>query len=172
MLQRPRTSFYATRECSVWLFSGRYAQFGPVICASAIAALAVGTTFLIGSVRLIRKSDLVAVLATAVVTVSVGYSWAYGEPVFVGNGGLNRGAALYLAVLGVLLGVGGAILIRRLRLVRLLLLVAASGILFGDVAGWIRRSAGPSKYDQPIGRLLFPIRQRSQPWGISLFLPI
>lgn len=138
----------------MWLFTGRYAQLGPVICAIAVAALAIGSTFFIGAIRLIRRSDLVAVLVTVTATLAFGYSSAYGELVFVGNGGLNRGAALFLAVLGVLLGVGGVILMRRLRLVRLLLLVAASGILFGDVAGWIHRSTGPSKYDQPIRQLL------------------
>jgi hypothetical protein len=137
----------------MWLFTGRYAQFGPVICAIAVAAMATASTFLMGAVRLIRKSDFVAVLITATVTVAVGYSSAYDAPVFVGNGGLNRGSALLLAVLGVLVGVG-ATLVRRPRLVRLLLLIAASGILFGDVAGWIHRSAGPSKYDHPAGQIL------------------
>lgn len=100
----------------MWLFTRRYAQFGPVICAIAVAALDIGSTFLIGAVRLIRKSDLLAVLVTATVTAAVGYSSGYGEPVFVGNGGLNRGAALFLFVLGVSLGVGGAIMMRRLRI--------------------------------------------------------
>jgi hypothetical protein len=140
----------------MWLLTGRYAAFGPVICVIAVAAGAVGATFLIGAIRLIRKSDLGAVLMTAMGAVAYGYSSAYGEPTFVGNGALNRGAALSVAVLGVLLGVGGAILLSRLRLLRLLLLIAASGILFGDVAGWIRRTTGPSKYDQPIGQLLSP----------------
>ena len=145
----------------MWLFTGRYAQFGPVICAIAVGALVIGAIFLIGAVRLIRKSDLVAVLVTATAAVAFSYSSAYGEPVFVGNGGLNRGAVLFLAVLGILLGVGGAILMRRLRLGRLLLLVAAAGILFGDVAGWIHRSTGLSKYDYPIGRMFIEPRHRS-----------
>lgn len=138
----------------MWLFTGRYAQFGPVICAISVIAVAVGLLFLIYALRLIRKSDLVAVLVTAIVTVAVGYSSGYGEPVFVGNGSLNRGAALFGAAIGVFLGVAGAILMRRLRLARLLLLIAASGILFGDVAGWIHRSAAPSKYDYPIGHFV------------------
>jgi hypothetical protein len=143
----------------MWLVTGRYAEFGLVICAIAGAALTIGAIFFIGAVRLIRKSDLFAALVTAAVTLAVGYSSAYGEPVFVGNGGLNRGAALLLAVLGIFLGVVAQIIMRRLRLLRLLFLVAASGILFGDVAGWIHRSTGPSKYDQPIGELLSPPRQ-------------
>jgi hypothetical protein len=145
----------------MWLFNGRYAQFGPVICAIAIAALAVGFTFLIGAVQLIRKPDLVLVVVTATLASALGYSCAHGEPVFVVGSGLNRGAALFLAILGVLLGVVGAILSRRLRLVSLLLLVAASGILFGDVAGWLHRTTGPSKFDQPIGKLLSAPRQSS-----------
>jgi hypothetical protein len=150
--------FYSGKEDVA--FTGRYAQFGPVICAIAAGALAIGSIFLVGAVRLIRRSDLVAVLATAATTVVVGYSSAYGEPVFVGNGGLNRGAALFLAGLGILVGVGGALLMRKLRLIRLLLLVAAAGILFGDVAGWIHRSTGLSKYDYPIGHVLGLPRQR------------
>src|SRR5215475_6158122 len=96
-----------TREFDMWLFTGHYAQFGPIICSIAVAVLAIGSTFLIGAARLICKSDLVAVLTTGMATVAVGYSSAYSEPVFVGNGSLNRGAALFLAVLGLLLGVGG-----------------------------------------------------------------
>ena len=145
----------------MWLFNGRYAQFGPVICAIAVGVLAIGSIFLIGAVRLIRRSDLLAVLVTATAAFAFSYLSAYGEPVFVGNGCLNRGAAMFLAVLGILLGVGSAILMHRLRLVRLLLLVAAAGILFGDVAGWIHRSTGLSKYDYPIGHVLIPTVPRS-----------
>lgn len=137
----------------MWLFTGRYAQYGPVICLIAFATLAVGLIFFVSAVRLARRSDLVAAIVTAAFAAFFGYSSSYGEPVFVGNGTLNRGAALFLAVIGLVLGVCGKIFARRLRLTRLLLLLAAAGILFGDVAGWIHRSTGPSKFDQPIGRL-------------------
>jgi competence protein ComEC len=110
----------------MWLFTGRYAQFGPVICLIAIAALSIGCIFLLGALRLARRSDLAALLVIATVAVAFGYSSAFGEPVFVGNGGLNRGAALFVAVLGILLGVGGAILTHRVRLLRVLLLIAAA----------------------------------------------
>lgn len=36
----------------MWLFVGRYAQFGPIICAMAIAALVFGASFLFIAVRL------------------------------------------------------------------------------------------------------------------------
>ena len=129
----------------MWLPIGRHAQFGTIVWEIAAAALAIGSIFLVVALRLIRRPNPTPVLATAIVTVAVGYSSAYSEPVFAANGGLNRGNALALALVGVLLGVSGAFLIRRPQLARLLLLVAASGILFGDVAGWIHRSTGPSK---------------------------
>jgi hypothetical protein len=141
-----------TKESDMWLFAGRYGQFGPVICAIAAAALSIGSIFLVGAVRLIRKSDLACLLVTASAAVAFGYSSGFSEPVFLG-GHLNAGAALIIAALGTLFGIGGEILIRRLRLVRTLLLIAGAGLLFGDVAGWIHRSAGPSKYGYSIGRL-------------------
>jgi hypothetical protein len=119
----------------------------------ALVALAIGVMLLAGVVRMICRSDLVPVLVIGGVAAVFGYSSSDGEPVFVGNGGLNIGAALFAAVLAILLGAIGAIL-GRLRLVRVLLLVSAAGILFGDVAGWLHRSAGPSKYDYPAGRII------------------
>ncbi len=75
---------------------------------------------------------MACVLITATVAAAIGESQAFGEPIFVGNS-LNRGVALVLAILGILLGVGGVILSQKLRLIRVLLLVAATGILFGDL---------------------------------------
>lgn len=138
----------------MWLFAGRYAHFGPIICAIATVALTVGLTFLGVAVRMARKPELALSCATALAALLFGYLAGYAEPVFVGNGGLNRGAALLVAVLGISVGLGGVVLTRRLHLMRVLLLAAASGILIGDVAGWIHRSSGPSKYDHPIAQVV------------------
>lgn len=79
----------------------------------------------------------------------------FGEPVFVPGYGLNKGSALLLAVFATLLGVGVMTVLQRLRLWRVLLLLAASGIILGDVAGWLRRSAQPNKYQPSYARKLF-----------------
>jgi hypothetical protein len=125
---------------------GRYAQYGPAICVIAVGAVSIGVIFLVIAARLVQRSDVACVLITATVAAAFSESQSFGEPIFTGNS-LDRGVALFLAVLGILLGVGGVILSQKLRLLRVLILVAASATLFGDVAGWIRRSAGPSKYD-------------------------
>ena len=135
----------------MWLFTGRYAHFGPAICAIAFVALSIGLLFLFGALRLVRRSDVAAIIPFAALAAYLGYSSGFGEPVFVGNGTLNRGSALIAAVFGLMLGVCGALVPRRLRLTRMLLLLAAAGILLGDVTGWIQRSSGPSKYEHPIG---------------------
>ena len=137
----------------MWFFTGHYARYGPAICSIALGAVTIAVVFSVSAVRLVRRSDLIPVIVTATFAMFWSYSSAFAEPVFVGNGTLNLGAALILAVLGLMLGVAGKVLARKLRLTRLLLFVAAAGILFGDVAGWLHRSTGPSKYDQPIGRL-------------------
>lgn len=136
----------------MWLFVGRYAHYAPAICAIAVAAVATACMFLARAARLVRRSDLLAVIVVAVSAAWFGYMSGFAEPVFVGNGSLNRGAALLLAIFGGVLGVGGAILPAELRMTRILLLFAAAGLIFGDVAGWIQRSAGPSKYDHPVGK--------------------
>ena len=151
-------------RCSViyvgqmWLFAGRYAHFGLIICVIATVALAIGFTFLGVAVRMARRPELAMSCATALAALLFGYAAGCAEPVFVGNGGLNRGAALLTAVLGISMGLGGVVLTRRLHFVRVLLLAGAAGILVGDVAGWIRRSSAPSKYDYPIGQLVPPPR--------------
>jgi hypothetical protein len=112
--------------------------------------------FLVSAARLYRRGDLVAVLVAGIVAALFGYASAFGSPVFVGDGSLNRGAALFVGILGVLLGVGGVMLTRQLRFLRMLFFVAAGGILLGDIVGWIARSRLPSKYDQPAGRMHRP----------------
>jgi hypothetical protein len=133
-------------KTEMWLFTGRYAQYGPAICVIALGVLSMGVIFLVIAVRLAQRRDVACVLITATLAAAFNESQAFGEPVFVSNS-LNPRTALFLAVVGILLGTGGVVLLIKLRLLRVLILVAASAILFGDVAGWIRRSAGPSKYD-------------------------
>jgi hypothetical protein len=130
----------------MWLFTGRYAQYGPAICVIAFGVVSIGVIFLVIAVRLVQRRDVACVLITATVAAAFSESQAVGEPVFVSNS-LNQGTALFLAIVGILLGIGGVVLLNKLRLLRILILVAASAILFGDLAGWIRRSAGLSKYD-------------------------
>jgi zinc transporter ZupT len=78
-----------------------------------------------------------------------------GEQVFVSDS-LNLGVALFLGVAGIVLGLIGVILSNRFRPLRVLLLFASSAMLFGDLTGWLLRSAGPSKYTSPAG-LLYPV---------------
>jgi hypothetical protein len=135
----------------MWLFTGRYAQLGPAICIIALGVAAVGLVFVGVASRLVRRGDVGTWWTAGVilaVTAAAAFDGAFGEPVFVANS-LNRGAALILAIVGVLLGAGGAIVSSKRRLLGALLLVAASGILFGDLAGWLLRSAGQT-YRQSI----------------------
>ena len=132
----------------MWLFTGRYGQYGPAICAIALGVAAIGIAFLVVAARLVRRSDVsagsvVGVILAVMAAAVIGEVQAFGEPVFVSEG-LNKGAALMLAIVGLLLGAGGVSVSSKRRLLGVLLLVAASGLLFGDVVGWIRRSAGPS----------------------------
>lgn len=72
----------------------------------------------------------------------------FGEPVFIPGYGLNKGEALLLAIAATLLGFGALVLPGSPRRWRTLLLLVSSGMLVGDTAGWIRRSAQPSKYGE------------------------
>ena len=130
----------------MWLFTGRYAQYGPAICAIAASVAAVAVTFFVMAVRSIQRSDLACILVVVTVAGAFSESGAYGEPVFASNH-LNLGVALLLAIVGLSLGIGGVFLSKKLRLSRVVILVAASAILLGDLTGWIWRSAGPSKFD-------------------------
>jgi len=146
----------------MWLFTGRYAQYGPAICAIALGVLSIGVIFLVIAVRLVQRRDVACDLITATVAAAFSESQAFGEPVFVSNN-LNQGTALFLAIVGILLGIGGVLLLKlnKLRLLRMLILVAASAILFGDLAGWIRRSAGPSKFDVGASASSAPLWRKS-----------
>lgn len=109
---------------------------------------AVGVAFLVAAVRLVRREDLTIsniAAAVGVMTATTAFSdvQAYGEPVYVG-GRLVIGAALFLVITGIVLGLGGFVVSGTRRWLGILLLVAAAGILFGDVAGWLQRSMGPS----------------------------
>ena len=138
----------------MWLFTGPYSQFGAAICLIALGVTAVGVVFIVIAARLIRRTD-VSATRTGLVILAVAAAAAFsefkavGEPVFV-SGSLNRGAALILAIVGIVLGVVGTIVSSKRRLLGILFLVTASGMLFGDVAGWIRRSDNPSKFDDPV----------------------
>jgi hypothetical protein len=144
----------------MWFFTGRYAQYGPAICVIALGVLSIGVIFLVIAVRLVQRRDVACVLITAIVAAAFSESQAFGEPVFVSNN-LNHGTALFLAIVGILLGIGGVVLLNKLRLLRILILVAASATLFGDLAGWIRRSAGPSKYDVGASESSAPLWRKS-----------
>jgi hypothetical protein len=144
----------------MWLFTGRYAQYGPAICVIALGVLSIGVIFLVIAVRLVQRRDVACVLITAIVAAAFSESQAFGEPVFVSNN-FNHGTALFLAIVGILLGIGGVVLLNKLRLLRILILVAASATLFGDLAGWIRRSAGPSKYDVGASESSAPLWRKS-----------
>ena len=149
-------------KTEMWLFTGRYAQYGPTICAIALGVLSIGVIFLVIAVRLVQRRDVACDLITATVAAAFSESQAFGEPVFVSNN-LNQGTALFLAIVGILLGIGGVLLLKlnKLRLLRMLILVAASAILFGDLAGWIRRSAGPSKFDVGASASSAPLWRKS-----------
>jgi len=144
----------------MWLFTGRYSHLGPGICLIALAVASISAIFISSAARLVQRRDLKAanvvnLLLAAIPAAILGQAEGFGEPVFVSDG-LNGGEALFLAIAGVLLGFGGLILSNKLRLLRVLILIVASAILFGDIAGWIRRSAGPSKYISSAGFLMPP----------------
>jgi hypothetical protein len=140
----------------MWLFTGRYAHYGVAICVTALGSAFIATIFAAMAGRLAfrgkgnsgrnLKSDIIwgfIILASA---GAFGGLVGFAEPVFVPGHGLNKGNALFLAVSAVLLGAGALALPGNPRRWRVLLLLAASGMILGDVAGWLRRSAQPSKY--------------------------
>jgi hypothetical protein len=135
----------------MWLFTGRYAQYGPTICAVALVVIFIGVAFMAIAARLALRHEVKSwsfvVLLTLTAAITFGESVGFGEPIFVPGYGLNLGAALILAISATSIGFTGVVLPRNLRGWRILLLVLAAGMLFGDVAGWIRRSGGPSKYN-------------------------
>ena len=112
------------------------------------------------AVRLIQRRDLkvpniVNVLLVTIPASLLGFAVGFGEPVFVSDS-LNLGIALFLAVADIVLGMIGVVLSNRLRPLRALVLFAASAMLFGDLTGWILRSAAPSKYTSPAGSI-YPV---------------
>ena len=139
----------------MWLFTGRYAHLGAAICLIALVVASVGLVFITTAVRLIQRRDLkvpsiVNVLLVAIPASLFGYAVGCGEPVFVSDH-LNLGMALFVAVAGIVLGLLGVTLSNRLRPLRVLVLFVASGMIFGDLTGWILRSAAPSKYTSSVG---------------------
>ena len=145
----------------MWFFSGRYRELGTAICLIALVTASVGSIFLIVAARLIRRQNfssggiigaVIALVAVSVISASLGSA----EQVFIPPHSLNRGIALLVAIAGTLLGAVGVILSKGTRVLRVLLLVVAAGILFGDLTGWLLRLAGVSKYDSPAGRIYVP----------------
>ena len=139
----------------MWLFTGRYAHLGCAICLIAFVVASVGIGFLALAFRPIQKRDLnfpniVTALLVAIPASLLGYAVGAGEQVFVSDS-LNIGMALFFAVAGIVLGLIGVTLSSRFHSLRFLVLFAASAILLGDLAGWILRSAAPSKYTSPAG---------------------
>jgi hypothetical protein len=137
----------------MWLFVGRYAHLGGAICLIALAVVSVGIIFMTLAVRVIQKRDLripnaVNFLLLAIPASFFGYAVGSGEQVFVSDS-LNIGEALILAVGATLLGSTVAIMSNRFRGLRVLILIASTAVLFGDLTGWLLRSAGPSKYTSP-----------------------
>jgi hypothetical protein len=142
----------------MWLFRGRYAQYGPVICGIALCFASIAAIFTLVAARITYRREgssgrggttgkIIAGLLIAAAAMMFGEIIGFGEPVFVPGYGLNAGDALILAVAATLLGIAALVSPKRLRRWRVLLLVLASGMIFGDITGWIRRSAQPSKYD-------------------------
>jgi hypothetical protein len=141
----------------MWLFTGRYAHYGVAICIVALGFASVAILFALTAGRLAlrgegrsgrdaRSNSIVWGLIVLAAAAAFGEIAGFEEPVFVPGYGLNRGDALILSVLATLLGIGALVLPRNLRRWRVLLLLGASGVLLGDVAGWLRRSAQPSTY--------------------------
>ena len=119
----------------LWLFTGRYRELGPAICLIAFIAASIGSIFLIVAARLIRRHDLragkvISLLLAVIAVTTISESLGYGEQVFIPPHSLNRGGALFIAIVGMLLGALGVILSNRARLLRVLLLLVGSGILF------------------------------------------
>ncbi len=150
----------------MWLFRGRYAHYGVAICIVALGFASVAILFALMAGRLALRSEgrsgrevrshstiwgLIILAAAAAFGEIVGFE----EPVFVPGHGLNRGDALILSVFATLLGISALALPRNLRRWRVLLLLGTSGMLLGDVAGWLRRSAQPSKYGPSYAHKLF-----------------
>ena len=145
----------------MWLFTGRYRELGTAICLISFVAASLGSIFLIVATRLIRgqkfrTGKIIGVLLAAIAVGFISLGVGSAEQVFVPPLSLNRGIALFGAIAGTLLGSVGMILPNRTRLLRVLLLAVAAGILFGDLTGWLMRSAGRSKYDFPAGKLHVP----------------
>jgi hypothetical protein len=130
----------------MWLFKGQCAQHGPAIVAVTAVAVCIAILFLRIAARSVRRSDLGWFVVVGVAAVSLGYSSGFSEPVFVGSS-LNAGAALFIGITAIGVGIIGVFVIKKFRLLRVLVLIAGAGILFGDAAGWLYRSAQPSKYD-------------------------
>lgn len=161
-MTRTKCAAIGVGTTEMWLFTGRYAQYGPAICVVALGVSSVAIIFLVIAARLVRRHDLASVIFTATALAAISEYQASGEPVFVSNR-LNRGVALILAIVGVLLGIGGVALPKKLRGLRMLILVAASAIIFGDVAGWIQRTTGPSKFDVGMLQPLSILCERHSP---------
>jgi hypothetical protein len=139
----------------MWLFVGRYAHLGGAMCLITLAVVSVGIIFMTIAVRVIQRPDLrianaVTILVVIILASFFGFAVGSGEQVFVSDR-LNVGEALFLAVAGTLLGSTAAIMSNRFRGLRVLILIAVTAMLFGDLTGWLLRSAGPSKYTSPAG---------------------
>ncbi len=147
-------------ELNMWLFTGRYAHLGTAICLVTFVVASIGIVFITTGVRLVQRPDCkvpnaVNVLLAAIPALLLGHVVGSEEQVFVSDR-LNLGVALFLGVAGSVLGLIGVILPNKFRPLRVLLLFASSAVLFGDLTGWLFRSAGPSKYTSPAG-LLYPL---------------
>jgi hypothetical protein len=142
-------------DLNMWLFTGRYAHLGAAICLIALVVASVCIVFITTAVRPSQRRDLkvsniVNVLLVAIPASLLGYAVGCGEPVFVSDN-LNLGMALFVAVAGIVLGLIAVTLSNKLRPLRVLVLFASAAMLFGDLTGWILRSAAPSKYTSPAG---------------------
>ena len=149
----------------MWLFTGRYRELGTTICLISFVAASLGSIFLIVAVRLSQRQKfstwkIIGVLLTVIAVGFISVGLGSVEQVFIPPNGLNRGIALFAAIAGTLLGSVGVILPNRTRLLRVLLLSVAAGMLFGDLTGWLLRSNGISKYDSPAGMLHLPKARR------------
>jgi hypothetical protein len=149
----------------MWLFTGRYRELGAAICLISFVVASFGSTFLVVAIQLARRPKLsigkiVGVLLAVISVGFIGEGLGSAEQVFIPPNSLNQGIALFAAIIGTSFGLVGIILgmvlRNRARLLRLLFLGVAAGMLLGDLAGWLERSHGLDKYDSPAGMLRAP----------------
>ena len=140
---------------SLWDFfgTGRYAHYGWMIGTIVVIAIACGLSASRSAIMPARtrfgpigKANMFAIaLLVGVWCVHLGSS----EPVVSGRS-LNIGIALCMLAFSLVVA-GAALVFRRSHVgVAIPLFSLSAGAIFGTTVGWVWRSLGPSKYDQPL----------------------